>query len=347
MTARVYGPITDLCIEGSAVALPPRRLSTEAALASVVAGQRMDAERRAYVAEQLDAMLGTASRHWSYTPGDPTPHGPHTAQLATQALGAALERAGCGAEALDMVLVATSTPHRYTGTVASAVSEALGVHAPCVDVRAGCSSGLFALGQAALALSAGAARVAIVGADTFSAVVPPSHRLGVSVMADGAAALILKRGGSTTLDAWTFETDGAHAHLVSTPGPMPPSADALREGLYLLDGQLDALDALVPERYAQAIQAVLARAGRGPEAIDWFVPHQTTLPSLQKVCEGVGIAPERLWSRGIAAHGNIGAAGWMAALSGALERGDVRPGHRVLSASVGGGMSWGAALWTL
>ena len=36
-----------------------------------------------------------------------------------------------------------------------------------------------------------------------------------------------------------------------------------------------------------------------------------------------------------------------AGLVSAIDRGDARRGQTVLSASVGGGMSWGAALWTL
>jgi 3-oxoacyl-[acyl-carrier-protein] synthase-3 len=242
--------------------------------------------------------------------------------------------------------VATSTPHRYTGTTASYVGGKLGVLAPCVDVRAGCSSGIFALIMAAQHLMAGARAVAIIGADTFSAVCAPDHRVAACALGDGAAALVLGRGAGA-LRAACFDTDGSLAHLVSTPGVMPPNAADLARGAYALSGDQAGLEAELPTRYADAITRVLGHAQLAPGSLDWFIPHQTALPPLLAVCERAGIDPARLWSAGIARHANIGAAGWIAGLVGATEAGAATRGQTVLSASVGGGMSWGAALWTL
>lgn len=127
---------------------------------------------------------------------------------------------------------------------------------------------------------------------------------------------------------------------------MPPTAAALSADLYRLTGNLDRLDAQVPARYAQAIEAVLEHAQVTAAQVDVFIPHQTTVPALQNVCALVGIDPKRLWSAGVPRHGNIGAAGWIAGLAQARAEGMLTPGQTVLSASVGGGMSWGAALWT-
>lgn len=346
MSAITLGPFEGVSVLGSAIALPPKARSTQAALSSVPAGQRMSPERRAHIAQQLDQWLGLGQRSWSYEPGDAQlgAIGPDTAQLAHQALERALDESGLSAKQLALLLVATSTPHRYTGTVSSHVSQALHIQAPCLDLRAGCSAALFGLAQAALYLRSGAQAAAIVGADTFSAVLPPEHHLGVCAMGDGAAALVLGRGSSSLL-ATTFESDGSYGSLVSTPGAMPPNQADLERGAYKLTGDMERFDEEIPKRYAQAITRVLEHAQISPAQIDWFIPNQTSLPALLKACERAHIDPTRLWSRGISAHANIGAAGWIAGLSGAIRAGDIQPGQLVLSASVGGGMSWGAALW--
>jgi len=345
MSGMTFGPFEGIKIVGGGMAFPKQKLTTQQALKSVPVGQAMSEERCSYIVSQLDAQLGLQNRHWSYTPGNPTPKDLDSAGLAKQALQSALLRAELQPEQLDLLLTATSTPHRYTGTVASEVSNQLGIHAACVDIRSGCSSGLFALAQAAFQLQAGAQLAAIVGADTFSAVLPPEHRLGVCVMGDGAAALLLGKGEGS-LQAVYFETDGSLSALISTPGQMPPSQAEVERGGYRLAGHPQGFDEQIHKHYVQAIERVLEHAGTSVEQLDWFIPHQTSIPTLKKIAEHFGIPEEKVWKKGIPRHANIGAAGWMAGLCGAIEDGDIRPGQTILSASVGGGMSWGAALWT-
>ncbi len=346
MTAPTLGPFDGVTILGAARALPGEPLTTRDALSATPSGARMSDDRLDWVASQLDASLGLRTRHWSYTPGDPTPHGSDTRTLAREALSGALASAGAAPESLGALMVATSTPHRFTSTVAGAVGGELGVRAPCVDVRSGCSGGVFGLTQTAIYVRGGAGHVALVGADTFSAVLPPEHRLSACVMGDGAAALVLGPGPGT-LHAVHYDTDGSLGHLVGTCGAMPPRQGDLDAGGYLLSGDPEGLAAEVPGRYVRAITRVLEHAGRSIDEVDLFLPHQTSASGLIEVGALVGLPAERVWTRGVAEHANIGAAGWMSAIAGALDAGAVGPGSLVLTAAVGGGVSWGAALWTL
>ena len=345
MSGKIFGPFLNIEIAGAGLAFPSNKLSTEEALNSVPIGRSMAKERRVFVAETLNQKLGIQSRYWSYLPGDPIAKDHNTAQLASRALENALSYANVSPHQIELLCVSTSTPHRYTGTVACAVGKALGIKAPCVDIRSGCSSGFFALGQAAFQLQAGANHVALVGSDTFSSVVPPTNRLALTIMGDGAAALVLGQG-DCILHAVYFDSDGSLSGMVETPGALPPSIQSIEQGLYLLSGDINGFDQQIPSLYRQAIDAVLNHASISSAQIDWFVPHQTSIPTAMDVARHYDIPAEKVWAKGIAEHANIGAGNWMAALGKALCEGDIQKGQTVLSAGVGGGMSWGAALWT-
>ena len=201
------------------------------------------------------------------------------------------------------------------------------------------------MGQAAFQLQAGANHVAIIGTDTFSSVLPPTNRLALAIMGDGAAALLFGQGTSV-LHAVYFESDGSLSGMVETPGALPPSIQAIEQGQYHLCGDINGFDQEISSLYKRAIDAVLNHASISGAQIDWFIPHQTSIPTAMGVAQHYGIPAEKVWTKGIAQHANIGAGNWMAALGKALCEGDVQKGQTVLSAGVGGGMSWGAALWT-
>ena len=345
MSGKTFGPFNNIDISGSGISFPRKRLSTEEALNSVPIGQTMADKRRKFVADSLNQKLGIQHRHWSYTPGNPIAKDLNTAQLASNALEKAMSSANLSAHQIELLCVSTSTPHRYTGTIACTVGGNLGIKAPCVDIRSGCSSGFFALGQAALQLQAGANHVALVGSDTFSSVIPPNNRLALAIMGDGASALILGKGTST-LHSVYFESDGSLSGMVETPGALPPSIEAIEQGQYYLHGDINGFDQQISSLYQKAIQAVLHHASMPSTQIDWFIPHQTSIPTAMTVASHFDIPAPKVWTKGIARHANIGAGNWMAAIGSALREGDIQKGQTVLSAGVGGGMSWGAALWT-
>ena len=283
--------------------------------------------------------MGVRERAWAHVPGTPLdPAGEETTvDLAVTAARRALEDAGVASEELALVQVATSTPHRMTTTVAAAVGAALGVKAACVDVRGGCAAGLFALGNAALHVAAGAGPALVVGADTFSKIVPVGHAPSLLSLADGAGAIVVGRKTGSALLATSYQTDGALARLVYTDGALPPTEAEVARGGYQLSGAPEELARAVPDRYQAALSAVLRRAGVAASDVELYVPHQTGREVLEETSRRVGLA--RTFSN-LERHANIGAAGWIVALVEAA----IRRGALVATAAVGGGLSWGAAV---
>lgn len=347
----VLGASGPLSIRGAGTAFPRRRLTNEEVL--TLAAPRLwpereppAGERLAFLARGLEENLGVRERAWAHVPGEPFQHGEEetTIDLAATAAARALEDAGLPARELGLVLVSTSTPPRMTSTLSAAVGARLrATRAACMDLRTGCAAGLFALTTASMYLAAGAGPVLVVGAETFSKVIPPSHKPAVVSLGDGAGALVLDRAARGGIAAAFLATDGDLGRLVSTEGELPPTVDAIARGAYFLSGDADELGAALPDKYAEAIEGVFARAGVAGGDIDLFAPHQTTRPLIRSVAARAGVSEERTVEI-VGRHANVGAAGWLVALTEARREGRVREGDRVLLAAVGGGMSWASVI---
>ncbi len=345
------GPVENFGVLGAGTAFPPRTLTNEDVLRALPAsawssrGRLPDDAQIRFAASALEDTIGVRERAWAHAVGQPLRHDDAitSVDLSIQAARAALRDAGMEAGELALILCATSTPHRMTSTVSAAVGAALGARAACMDTRTGCSAGLFALATAALYHAAGVGPALVIGAETFSKVIPAESRVAAVSLGDGAAALVVGRKPGARLESVFLETDGTLGRLITTDGALPPTPEEIARGGYVLSGMPEDLARTVPEKYLGAIVPTMRRAGVQPGEIDLYVPHQTNRAVIAEVASNVGIGPERTWNH-VERHANVGSAGWMVAFAEARAEGRVKPGERVLVAAVGGGMSWAAGL---
>lgn len=350
MTAHVLGPVHGVRIAGMGTAFPARALDNLAALRAVpqaLGGRELSEERLAFIADNIQETMGVRERAWAHVPGTPLdPASEETSlDLATRAAREAIDDASVPASDVRVVLASTSTPPRMSSTISAPLASSLALRAACMDMRTGCSGGLFALATAALHVSAGCEAALVVGAETFSKVIPPVSKVAVVSLGDGAGALVLRRdpSGSGALLSAAMETDGALGGLITTDGALPPTAEEMTRGGYLLSGAPEELSQIVPGKYEAAIRAALDRAGVAASDVDLYVPHQTSAPLVAKVAAAFGIPSDKAFVN-VHRHANVGAAGWLVALAEARAEGRVGPGATVLLAAVGGGMSWAAAV---
>jgi 3-oxoacyl-[acyl-carrier-protein] synthase-3 len=272
--------------------------------------------------------------------------GETTSDLALKAAQAALADAGLGADAIDLVIVATTTPDETFPAVATNIQARLGMtRGAAFDVQAVCSGFIFALAVADNFIRLGQAKnVLVIGAETMSRLMDWSDRTTCVLFGDGAGALVLQAGegkGDSSdrgvLNTLLYSDGRLHDLLYVDGGPSTTQTT----GHLRMQGR-DVFRHAVINTVA-AIEAATKAAGVAVSDIDWIVPHQANQRILDATARRLGIPAERVIST-IAEHGNTSAASVPLALGVAASDGRIGPGDLVLMEAMGGGFTWGASL---
>ena len=273
--------------------------------------------------------------------------GETTSAMAVAAAEKALAMAGHPADAIDAVIVATSTPDLTFPSVATMVQHGLGMTGGFgFDLQAVCAGFVYALSTAdALIRSGQAVRVLIIGAETFSRILDWEDRTTSVLFGDGAGAVVLeaREGGTGTgadrgILAVDLHSDGRFRELLYVDGGVSSTG---RSGHLRMQGREVFRHAV--EKLAQTADAALARAGLGPADVDWIVPHQANLRIISRTAQKMGIAMDRVIVT-VQDHGNTSAASIPLALSVGVAEGRIKPGDLLVTEAIGGGLAWGAVI---
>jgi 3-oxoacyl-[acyl-carrier-protein] synthase-3 len=269
-----------------------------------------------------------------------------TSHLATAAARAALEQAGLEPDAIDLLIVATTSPDYPMPSTACLVQAELGARpVPAFDLNAACSGFIYGLALADQALATGAAEhVLLVGADTLTRHVDWDDRGTAVLFGDGAGALVLGRGAG--LLGVHLGSDGRRAGdlLIAAGGsrhPMDGAALATRAHKIAMNGPevfRAAVDAMT-----HALETAARQAGVRPDRLRWVFAHQANARIIRGVAERLGITLAAFWMN-IERYGNTGAASIPIALAEAAQAGHLEAGDILGLTAAGAGLTWGAAI---
>ncbi|MBF0584561.1 MAG: ketoacyl-ACP synthase III [Magnetococcales bacterium] len=276
--------------------------------------------------------------------------GEMTSDLAVAAANKALAHAGVGADSLDFILVATTTPDLIFPATATIVQRKLGatrLQMPACDIQAVCAGFIYALAMADSLIRAGSARrVLVIGAETMSRLVDWQDRSICILFGDGAGAVVVE--GSTEPGSGILSThlhaDGSYEQLLCTDG-------GISQGLLVGSGSGSGLARMRGnEVFKQAVMALegvvdetLAANGLEKSQIDWLVPHQANIRIIHSTAKRLGMQMDRVVVT-VDRHGNTSAASVPLALDEAVRDGRIQPGQLLLLEAFGGGFTWGSAL---
>lgn len=279
---------------------------------------------------------------------------PHqaTSDLAVEAARQALAQAGLPAEALQYLIVSTSTPDSPQPPTSYLVQDALGAHrAACFDLNVVCSGFVYGLALArALVAQEPGAYALVIAADVYSRILDVTDRKTVVLLGDGAgAALVGAVPSGGFLDVELASHGSAHGLIRVEAGGsrMPTTHETVDNGehLFRMDGR--GVRDFVMENVPGAVKALVERTGHRLADVGHFVPHQANGVLLSELVTRAGLDHAHT-HRTLEQYGNTGSASVALALDGANRGGHLRDGDLVLLAAFGGGMSLGATLlrWT-
>ncbi|MDT0497940.1 beta-ketoacyl-ACP synthase III [Algiphilus sp. W345] len=265
-----------------------------------------------------------------------------SSDLALPACQRALDAAGIGTDAVDLIVVATSTPDMIFPSTASLLQAKLGItQGAAFDIQAVCSGFVYALATADKFIASGQSKCAlVVGAETFSRILDWSDRRTCVLFGDGAGAVVLKAGDEPGVMSTHLHSDGRYSSILRTPGTIA-QGKVVGNPFVEMEGQ--SVFKMAVRVLAQVTREALAQHGLRGENIDWMVPHQANVRIIDTTAEKLGLRSDQV-VRTVQHHGNTSAASIPLALDAAVRDGRIQPGHLVLMEAVGGGLTWGAAL---
>jgi 3-oxoacyl-[acyl-carrier-protein] synthase-3 len=321
-SARVYSRIVGV---GSAL---PQRCVTNAMLAAELGARGIETSD-----EWILARTGISQRYIAAP--DVT-----SSVLGASAARAALANCDMAPDAIDLIIVATSTPDYVFPSTACLVQRDLGIAGcPAFDVQAVCSGFVYALTVADALITNGSAKNALViGAEVFSRILDWNDRGTCVLFGDGAGAVVLSASDRPGILASKLHADGRHEGLLRTAGNVSHGA-IVGTPFLTMDGQ--AVFKLAVSMLDQVGRETVQAAGMTVADIDWLVPHQANIRILQATGRKMGIPAERVVVT-VDQHANTSAASVPLALDTAVRDGRIREGHRVMLQGVGGGFTWGS-----
>jgi 3-oxoacyl-[acyl-carrier-protein] synthase-3 len=315
-------------IAGTGSALPKRRVSNAELTETVDTSDEWIVER-----------TGIRFRHIA---GE----GETTATLATDAALRALAAAGIEADAVGLIVLATSTPDQTFPASATKVQAALGID-DCVafDVQAVCSGFLYAISAAESMIRGGTADIAIViGSETFSRILDWEDRTTCVLFGDGAGAVVLRAEESGEgaeargILSVKLHADGRHNQLLYVDGG-PSTTGTV--GKLRMKGKEVFRHAVV--NLASVMGEALGQAGLAIGDVDWVVPHQANRRILDATARKLDLPAERVVVT-VDEHANTSAASVPLALDTAVRDGRIARGDLIVLEAMGGGFTWGAAV---
>ncbi|MGB9107589.1 MAG: beta-ketoacyl-ACP synthase III, partial [Telluria sp.] len=288
--------------------------------------------------EWIVTRSGISARH--YAAADES-----ASDLAVKAAHRALDAAGLGADQIDLIVVATSTPDFYGNfpSTACIVQNKLGIrnNGAAFDVGAVCSGFVYALSTADAFIKAGNAKnVLVIGTEVFSRILDFSDRGTCVLFGDGAGAVVLTASSEPGVLAVKLHADGSHGNILS--GPANPTHAAIdgQKFLYMDGPAVFKLAVSVLEKVANE---ALEHAQMPASDIDWLIPHQANLRIMNGTAKKLSLPIEKMVVT-VNEHGNTSAASIPLALDQAVRDGRIQAGQNILMEGVGGGFTWGAVL---
>ncbi|MBN62690.1 MAG: 3-oxoacyl-ACP synthase [Gemmatimonadetes bacterium] len=274
-----------------------------------------------------------------------------TSKMAIAVGADLLRKRGLSGDDIDLIIVATITPDMVFPATACLVQHGIGANrAWAYDLSAACSGFVYAITAGAQFIETGAhRRVMVIGADKMSMLLDFTDRTTCVLFGDGAGGVILERSEDGAAGLLDFElyADGSSVDClyVKAGGSRAPAThqtvDA-REHYVRQEGAT--VFKFAVSKMAEVSVSLIERNGLTGTDLKLFVPHQANKRIIDAAAERMDLPKDRVVLN-IDRCANTTAATIPIALSEADDDGRLQSGDLLLMTGVGGGLTWGSALF--
>ena len=276
--------------------------------------------------------------------------GDNVTEMGYEAALAAIEMANWDVKTIDLIILATSTPHDLFGSAPSIQAKLGACNAVAFDLTAACSGFLFALITASQFLKSGSFKRAIViGADQLSSFVDWNDRRSCILFGDGAGAMAIEATNEfDNLIGFDMKTDGERGAFLNLLSKN--NKDSIVDNVDFLSGGFSPIQMNGQEVYKFAIKEVpkilkklFKKTNYNHEEIDWLVLHQANQRILDSVGDRLKINNEKILSN-LEKYGNTSAATIPLVMDEAIRQNRIKQNDIIAMSGFGAGLSWGASL---
>ncbi len=302
--------------------------------------------------QNIFRLTGIRARHWS--------HANETcSQLAERAARQALESSGLSSEAMDAILVSTTSPDTPFPSTACALQKRLGMRrVAAFDLAASCSGFLYGLSMANAFIRSGQFRnCLVVAAEVKSRSLHRSEPASGILFGDGAGAAVVTREDVSNpnpaanpkvpgiIDIRLY-SEGAYHDLITIPAGgsrRPTSQETIRGHEHSIRLQGGAVYRVAVKRLTEAIEAILRETRTTLPEVKQVIMHQANGRMLHTIAKRLRVRQDQMVSI-LDQVGNTSSASLPMALDWARRQGKFCEGDLILLGAFGGGLTWGTAL---
>ena len=265
--------------------------------------------------------------------------------MALAAAHRAIDMAQIEVSAIDLIIVATTTPDKVFPSTACIVQRRLDIHGcPAFDVQAVCSGFVYAMDVANRMIATGGAKTALViGSEILSRIVDWDDRGTAVLFGDGAGAVILQATDEPGIISTHIHADGEFEDLLEVPFGIAGGYDEVRSGKAFIQMQGNAVFRKAVGTLGSMAKETLAGNGVDKHELDWLVPHQANLRIIAAAAKKLDLPMERVVVT-VDEHANTSSASIPLALDTAVRDGRIQRGQLLLFEAFGAGFTWGSAL---
>ncbi len=246
----------------------------------------------------------------------------------------AIKNADIDSNAIDMIIVATTTPERkFPSTAVLLQNKLKNNRAFAFDLNAACTGFIYALDVADTYIKSGVANNAlVVGTEKITSLLDWSDRNTCVLFGDGAGAALLTSSVVPGILSSTIGSDGSYKDLLTV--------NTDREVIEMSGNDVFKIAVNTMGKLAKE---TLEKNKMTIDSVDWLIPHQANSRIINAVAKKINL-PEQKIVMTVKNHGNTSAASIPLALDYANNNNLIRESDVIMFEAFGAGFTWGSTL---